>query len=143
MGDLLYLLKMDSLAINEEKLYNALKIWCSNNSETQSFEKRMFPFLAHIRFPMMSIDFLLNNIMPIKDKLFANSDDFLFIVVYKMNILFNRKSNNIKLCCSRNPRIYNEENKELELSLDARLIQLSAENKLLRSKLKKRKSTKT
>merc|ERR1712228_582964 len=147
-SDLLYLLKMDSLAINEEKLYNALKIWCTNNSESQSFEERMFPFLAHIRFPMMSFDFLLNNIMPIKDKLFANNDDFLFIIVYKLNLLFNTKSNDIKLCCSHVPRIYNEANKQSEMSMDARLIQLSAENKLLRSKLqkqqkKKRKSTKT
>ena len=71
---LIYIIKLDCLAVNEEKLFNAIKTWCekdirsakkSSKSSTKSstksssaktYQERIRIFLPHIRFPSMSIN---------------------------------------------------------------------------------------
>merc|ERR1711997_67669 len=121
-SQLLYIIQLDSLAINEEKLYNAIKIWCEKDMKSskkskkssktfKTYQQRMAMFIPYIRFPLMSINFLLNTILPIKDTLFTNSDDLLYIMIYKINLTLNISKKKYefdfdKLCCSYQARIY-------------------------------------
>ena len=153
---LIYIIKLDCLAVNEEKLFNAIKTWCEKDiksakksskssrksSSAKTYQERIRVFLPHIRFPLMSINFLLNTVLPIKDNIFKNNDDFLYIMIYKMNLTLNTSKKQYKfdfdkLCCSYEPRIYQSDDKDSDnsqLSLDERLMKLSAENKLLKTK---------
>ena len=107
----------------------------------------MRPFISHIRFPLMSINYLLQTILPLKDKIFVHQDDFLYIMIYKINLTVNISASKGQqeykfdlrhLCCSYEPRIYdNNDDKhgqESSISLDEQLMRLSAENKLLKHK---------
>lgn len=152
-SQLLYIIQLDCLAINEEKLFNAIKIWCekdiksskksskSKKSSYKTYEQRIQSFIPYIRFPLMSINFLLNTILPIKNKIFKNNDDFLYIMIYKINLTLNISKKGYQfdlnnLCCSYQARIYqsDEKGEDESLSLDARLMKLSSENKLLKQK---------
>ena len=44
----------------------------------------MKPFVPFLRFPMMSTQSLLDDVLPVHGQLFAENNNFLHIVLYKM-----------------------------------------------------------
>eukprot|EP01083_Nonionella_stella_P006455 18752_1 len=139
-SQLLYIVKLDSLAMNEEKLYSAVYTWCHKRikKNKESIWDKLSIFVPFIRFPLMSMGFLCSEILPKKDQIFANAHDLLYVLIYKINVtqpLDNKKHKFVfdmeKLCCAYKPRSY-AQNETENMSLDARLMKVSDDNQVLR-----------
>merc|ERR1719334_103516 len=145
------IMECDAVALSEETLFNALKRWSSkkqsqseaSDHDHQSWLQRMRRFVPMLRFPMMSMQFLVDDILPIHSELFAENDDFLHIVLYKMCIQQKQcdvervDADRFKLCCSCNPRSSSPIDLEstVNLPLDVRIVALCAENDKLRAQI--------
>ena len=143
----------DKLALSEEALFNALKRWCSQKDDDDDDIKRFVPML---RFPMMSMQFLVDEILPIRGQLFE-ADDFLHIVLHKMCVQqkqcdFNdsKTSNPFKLCCPSTPRmsadatsVHLQSESTANLPLDVRVVAFCAENDKLRAQIEELRALKS
>ena len=109
---MVYLAECDGLALAESALFGALKRWClarcGQSGDGRPWEHWMKPFVPLLRFPMMSTQSLLDDVLPVHGQLFAENDHFLHIVLYKM-CAEQRQSDldgpfPFKLCCPSTPR---------------------------------------
>ena len=67
----------------------------------------MKPFVPLLRFPMMSTQSLLDDVLPVHGQLFAENDHFLHIVLYKMcadHFLLSSNSSRVLFCIIQNIR---------------------------------------
>lgn len=115
---LIWIMSLDCTSVQEEILFQACRIWCESDVKVskkiakslnlikyKTWQQRMRVFIKYLRFPNMNTKYLLNEILPLKNKIFQH-EEFFWILVYKLTVgMKSYEFDYRKLVCGYKPRL--------------------------------------